>query len=706
MKQLSEEINRRSQPVSVNSQPVKQLKGVGPKAQERLKRIGITTVQDVLFHLPYKYEDRTQVSAIGELQPGMQIGVVGYVQTTQIQFGRRRSLVSVIEDGTGRFAIRFFHFNIAQKELLKKGLRIHCFGEIRKGSRLMEMVHPEFRVIAETTNPVTDHRLTPYYPTTEGLHQLSMRKIANEALLALDRNNSLVDYLPTTIAKQLRFPDLQTAIRFCHRPSIGTQLDELEAGMNPAQQRLAFEELLAQHLSLRLRRESGGSQSAPPMFPKGYLVEKFFRSLPFQLTQAQEKVTAQISGDLKRSYPMHRLVQGDVGSGKTVVAALAALQAIEAGYQVAFMAPTELLAEQHLQTFKQWFTPLGLKINWLSGKLPKKTRTATLSAIKANKISFMVGTHALFQDSVTFSKLGLVIVDEQHRFGVHQRLSMLNKGQHNDKHVHQLIMTATPIPRTLAMAAYADLDCSIIDELPPGRRPIETAVIPHTRRREIIKRIETACGNGAQAYWVCTLIDESETLECEAAIDTATTLSSTLDNINVGLIHGRMSAAEKASVMAQFKDGKVGLLVATTVIEVGVDVPNASLMIIENAERLGLAQLHQLRGRIGRGSSKSVCVLMYQSPLSEHAKTRLNALRKTCDGFEIARIDLETRGPGELLGTRQTGLASYRIADLVRDQALLPQVEHVANVMLEKHTTNIQPLVSRWVGEAANYADV
>ena len=686
--------------------PVIHLKGVGPRVAERLTRLNIHTIQDLLFHLPYRYQDRTRIAPIGTLQPGKAAGIVGHVELTQVRYGRRRSLISMVADGTGRMLLRFFNFRTAQQKMLARGVRVHCFGDVRRGPQSLEMIHPEFRIVGEDDAVEVEAALTPSYPTTEGLHQISLRKLTDHALALLESEPSLIDHLPPSVLEPLSFPTLVEAIKMAHRPPPETRLETVEAASHPAQRRLAFEELLAHHLSLRLRRRALADQAAHPIPMAGSLIQRFTESLPFTLTDAQERVVNEIRNDLARATPMHRLVQGDVGSGKTVVAALAALQTIEAGYQVAFMAPTELLAEQHLQNLSDWLEKLGINIGWISGKLTAKTRRETLAALERHDIQLIIGTHALFQDPVEFTRLGLIVVDEQHRFGVHQRLSLLDKGQSDGKHAHQLIMTATPIPRTLAMAAYADLDTSVIDTLPPGRQPVETAVVPDTRRAEIVERVQRACGTGQQAYWVCTLIEDSEALECQAATDTAAALEQTLPELTVGLIHGRMKSTDKEAVMERFKSGDVDLLVATTVIEVGVDVPNASLMIIENAERLGLAQLHQLRGRVGRGPKKSVCVLMYHSPLSELARKRLHALRETNDGFEIARRDLELRGPGELLGTRQTGMLTFHIADLIRDQAMLPEIEKAADMMLADYTTDIPPLVRRWLGDSVSYVDV
>jgi len=569
------------------------------------------------------------------------------------------------------------------------------------------MVHPEFKALTNGQAVAVEEALTPYYPTTEGLHQLSLRNLTDQALELLGSTcHTLTELLPVSVLGELAFPSLNEALQTVHRPPPDCALASLENASHPAQRRLAFEELLAHHLSLKKRREALDALSAPQLGEPGAMTDAFLGSLPFNLTAAQSRVRGEITSDLCRSHPMHRLVQGDVGSGKTVVAALAALQAIESGHQVAFMAPTEILAEQHLRSFKEWFETLGIGIGWLSGKLGSKRRRETLDALRSNELSMIIGTHALFQEGVEFHQLGLVVVDEQHRFGVHQRLSLLGKGQTGKLNAHQLIMTATPIPRTLAMTAYADLDTSVIDELPPGRKPIDTAAVSDARRSEVVERVHRACRDGAQAYWVCTLIDESEALQCQAATDASSELADALPDLRVGLIHGRMKSAEKDQAMTDFKSGAIDLLVATTVIEVGVDVPNASLMIIENAERLGLAQLHQLRGRVGRGSAKSVCVLMYHGPLSDIARTRLDALRQTSDGFEIARRDLEIRGPGELLGTKQTGMLAFRIADLVRDEAMFPDIETTAATLLESHTNNVSLLIERWLGDAINYADV
>ncbi len=685
------------------SLPVIRLRGVGDKVAEKLARLKIATLQDVLFHLPFRYEDRTRVVPIGSLRPGDAAVIQGEVLLTEIKFGRRRSLLSRISDGTGTVTLRFFHFNAAQKASLERGAMVRCFGEARKGASTLEMIHPEYKIVAVNFNNEVEEHLTPVYPTTDGVHQLKLRDLTEQCLQYID---GLHEWLPDMLLEKLALPSLGDALRCLHRPAADISVHELTSSRHPAQQRLAFEELLAQHLSMRQLRERMQSHHAPALNVAGKLQKQFLAGLGFTLTEAQQRVAAEIRKDLERNTPMQRLVQGDVGSGKTAVAACAVLTAIEAGYQVAMMAPTELLAEQHYKNFRQWLEPMGIKLAWLSGSLKTKPRRESLASIEEGQAQLVVGTHALFQDEVIFSKLGLVIIDEQHRFGVHQRLALREKGSTEGGHPHQLIMTATPIPRTLAMTFYADLDSSIIDEMPPGRTPVTTVVIPDSRRNEVVQRVEQACRSGRQVYWVCTLIEESEALQCEAAEDTAQLLAEALPNLTILLVHGRMKATEKEAAMTAFKEGKVDLLVATTVIEVGVDVPNASLMVIENAERFGLAQLHQLRGRVGRGRHESSCVLLYKNPLSRRARDRLAVMRETTDGFEIARYDLEQRGPGEVLGTRQTGLAEMRVADLLRDQDLLPMVEQAATELFQHWPDHVEPLVRRWIGDAARYGDV
>ncbi|WP_368221343.1 ATP-dependent DNA helicase RecG [Aeromonas sp. R3-1] len=682
--------------------PLDSLKGVGSKMLEKLERLGLATVQDLLFHLPLRYEDRTQVWPIGDLPPGLHGAVEGEIQDTQLVMGRRRMMVCRISDGTGTLTLRFFNFTAAQKNSLAAGRLIRCFGEVRPGKYGLEMAHPEYKLLGEEQAGQTEEALTPVYPTTEGLRQLTLRNLTDQALAQLDLYG-VEELLPAGL-----YPhqiELAAALKLLHRPPPSVALPLLESGQHPAQQRLVLEELLAHNLSVLKVRAQAQTQLARALKPAPALVEKLLGALPFKPTGAQSRVVAEISNDLQQSHPMMRLVQGDVGSGKTLVAALAALQAIGNGCQVGLMAPTELLAEQHAINFAKWLEPLGIGVGWLAGKQKGKAREESLAAIKDGSVKMVVGTHAIFQEQVVFQRLALVIIDEQHRFGVHQRLALREKGEREGVHPHQLIMTATPIPRTLAMTAYADLDTSVIDELPPGRTPITTVALPDSRRGDVIERVKLACTEGKQAYWVCTLIEESEVLECQAAEDTAAELQNLLPGLHIGLVHGRMRPVEKQRVMEEFKAGILQLLVATTVIEVGVDVPNASLMIIENPERLGLAQLHQLRGRVGRGAVASHCVLLYHAPLSKTAQSRLGVLRETNDGFLIAQRDLELRGPGELLGTRQTGLADLKIADLVRDQPLIPQVQKMARFLMDRHPSHVEPLIRRWLGLRDHYSN-
>jgi ATP-dependent DNA helicase RecG len=684
--------------------PVTALKGVGAALAEKLARVGLENLQDVLFHLPLRYQDRTRVTPIGALRPGQDAVVEGVVAGAEVVMGRRRSLLVRLQDGSGMLSLRFFHFSQAQKDGLKRGSRLRCYGEVRPGATGLEIYHPEYRALDDAQAMPVEQTLTPIYPSTEGLTQQRLRQLSQQALARLGPH-SLPDWLPAELAREYRLGPLAEAIRYLHRPPPDADLDELAEGAHWAQRRLAFEELLTHQLSLQRLRESVRAQQAPSLPPAHELPRRFLRNLGFTPTGAQSRVGAEIAYDLAQDEPMLRLVQGDVGAGKTVVAALAALQALEAGYQVALMAPTEILAEQHFITFSRWLEPLGIEVAWLAGKLKGKARAAALERI-ASEAPMVVGTHALFQDEVRFARLALVIIDEQHRFGVQQRLALRQKGIDGRLCPHQLIMTATPIPRTLAMSAYADLDTSILDELPPGRTPVDTLVIADGRRAEVIERVRAACGEGRQAYWVCTLIEESEELTCQAAETSFAELTAALGELRVGLIHGRMKPAEKAGIMAAFKRGELQLLVATTVIEVGVDVPNASLMIIENPERLGLAQLHQLRGRVGRGSAASHCVLLYHAPLSQLGRERLAIMRETCDGFVIAEKDLELRGPGEMLGTRQTGLLQFKVADLMRDAELLPAVRDAARILLAEWPQHVSPLLERWLRHGQQYGQV
>lgn len=683
------------------------LKGIGPKVAEKLLRLDIHNQQDLLFHLPLRYQDRSHLYPIGSLRAGEERQISGEVQLSEIKYGRRRMLLSRLADGTGFITLRFFHFSNSQKDQLKRGTKLLCYGEVRRGKAGLEMAHPEYQIIKNNEEPLLDENLSPVYPTTEGVHQLTLRNIMSQVIDKL-KNNELIlpSLIPSELLEKYNWPAIKDALLYIHNPPVNARLEEISDGEHPAQQSLIVEELLAHHLSLRQLRVAMQNEKAPALSKQTELTEKFLSALPFELTAAQQKVLKDINFDLEKLSPMQRLVQGDVGSGKTVVAALAILKAIESGYQAAIMAPTELLAEQHFQNFKNWFEPLGLNVVWLSGKLKVAVKREALEKICNAQGQIIVGTHALFQEGVEFAKLGLIVVDEQHRFGVHQRLALREKGNTKDGFPHQLIMTATPIPRTLAMTAYADLDCSVIDELPPGRIPVETVVIPESKREEVVQRVEQACKNSRQIYWVCTLIEESETLQAQAAEDTANLLAEALTDVHVALVHGRMKSEEKEKVMSAFKAGEVDLLVATTVIEVGVDVPNASLMVIENAERLGLSQLHQLRGRVGRGSEESACVLMYHGTLSDNARARLAIMRETNDGFKIARKDLELRGPGEVLGTKQTGQLQMRIADLQRDQELIPQVAEMADQLFQNYPECVEPLISRWIGRATKYVAV
>jgi ATP-dependent DNA helicase RecG len=680
------------------------LKGVGPSMADKLEKIGLISLQDLLFHLPNRYEDRTRVTSIRDCFPGVFTNIIGEITESQIINGKRRMLLVTVQDGSGTVNLRFFRFTASQKNNLALGVNIRCYGEIKRSARGFEIIHPEYKPLDED-QPLTpvEETLTPVYPTTDGLRQITLRNLTEQALIRLQRGQ-VEELLPDEF--NLQNYSLEEALALIHRPPPDTSVIQLEEGKHPAQLRLIKEELLAHNLSMLKLRQSSDIHKSVSLTAKEELSGKFLASLPFSPTNAQARVVKEIRKDLTQAQPMMRLVQGDVGSGKTLVAALAAITAISEGYQVALMAPTEILAEQHAVNFQNWFESLDISVGWLAGKTKAKARRHALEHIENGNMQMIVGTHALFQDQVKFHKLALIIIDEQHRFGVHQRLSLREKGAFEGNYPHQLIMTATPIPRTLAMTAYADLDTSVIDELPPGRTPINTVALPDTRRDDVVERIRKGCvQDNRQAYWVCTLIEESEVLQCQAAEDTAVYLQEQLSELKVGLVHGRMKAAEKQSVMKSFKDGDLDLLVATTVIEVGVDVPNSSLMVIENPERLGLAQLHQLRGRVGRGTVASHCVLMYKSPLSKTAIKRLAVLRESNDGFVIAQKDLEIRGPGELLGTKQTGLADLKIADLLRDAHLIPEVQQHAYLIWKKHPKSAQAIIQRWMGEREHFSN-
>ena len=693
--------------VPILSDSITELKGVGSKAAHCLRKLGIEQIQDLLFHLPLRYQDRTRLRPLGQLKLQEECLIEGAVVLSQIKSGRRRSLLCHIEDDTGSMTLRFFHFSHAQAKQLQKGVRLRCFGEVRAGPASLEMVHPEYTVISfDKTLPIASE-LTPIYPVTEGIHQISFRKFIKQALVCLKDKNALPELLPdsTRLHAHAQY-SLVDALLLVHQPTPDVDVSLLLARRHPARKRLAYEELLAHHLAMRQARMRGQKKRAPVLKSDSRYRQALLQQLPFSLTSAQQSVVGDILADIKKPIPMQRLIQGDVGSGKTVVAALAIVEALSAGFQAAMMAPTELLATQHYKTLSTWLSPLNIHVGLCVGKQKVAERKAALAYLAAGDIHIIVGTHALFQDEVIFNQLGLVVIDEQHRFGVHQRLALRDKGRDADSMPHQLVMTATPIPRTLAMTAYADLDVSVIDELPAGRHSVITAVLPNTRRDEVIERVRFACKKGRQVYWVCTLIEESERLQCQAVEDAANELRQALPSVHIAVVHGRMKAAEKEAVMQAFKSGSIDLLVATTVIEVGVDVPNASLMIIENAERLGLAQLHQLRGRVGRSSMQSHCVLMYHSPLSSNGHARLSCLRDNHNGFEIAQRDLELRGPGELLGTRQTGLPQFRIASLLEDGDLLAMMPAAADHILKTHAKHSAMLIKRWFGNRLEFGRV
>ncbi len=684
------------------------LKGVGPALAKRLENLNVHTPLDLLFLLPLRYEDRTRLSLLGGLAHGQRVVVEGEIALTQVVFRRRRTLLCRISDGTGMVTLRFFYFSRKQQESLCRGQKIRCFGTVRAGPDGMEIVHPEYRLVTTPDSPPLEQRLTPVYPSTEGLQQSRLRALIRQAL---DSYLTIIpDLLPGELVDELAAPELHAALRFVHEPPADADLASLATGFHPCQRRLAAEEMLAQHLSLRRTRDRARTEQAFVIPVAKKLRADFLQQLAFSFTSDQEAALKTIEQDLAQEHPMMRLLQGDVGCGKTVVAAAAVLGAVAGGYQVAIMAPTELLAEQQRNSFGKWFKPLGINIAWLSGSLKKSARDLAYAAIANGEAQVIIGTHALFQQELEYHRLAFVIVDEQHRFGVSQRLSLWEKGsteKNRDRiQPHQLVMTATPIPRTLAMIMYADLDVSVIRELPPGRQPVQTVALSDQRRGDVVDRVRQACAEKRRAYWVCPLIEESDLLEARSAEATFEMLRSALPDVKVGLIHGRMKPDEKDKIMKAFATGRSQVLVATTVIEVGVDVPEASLMIIENSERLGLSQLHQLRGRVGRGDEKSTCVLLYRSPLSKLAKQRLAVLRDTGDGFRVAREDLKLRGPGEVLGTRQTGLMQLRVADLVRDADLAPMIQNAAGKLIDQHPENVPLLIARWLGHNSRYGSV
>ena len=669
--------------------------------QQKLARLGIACELDLLLHLPLRYEDETHLHPIKDVPEGETVQVEGVIIHAEVQVRPRRQLVLRIEDGSGDLFVRFLNFYGSQIKTYAVGKRLRLLGEVRSGFFGAEMVHPKCRVVSEG-EPLA-YALTPIYPTTAGLSQTMIRKLIKKVFDDKQASEFLSETLPDSIIERYRLAGFKDSVVFLHQPSPDTTAASLQARTHPAWQRIKLDELLAQQLSMRLHYRQRHSRKAPALPTNNKLTQVLLNSLNFQLTAAQQKTLAEISCDLALPHPMQRLLQGDVGCGKTVVAALAALQTIENDYQVAMMAPTEILAEQNFQKLSDWLTPLGITVVWLSGNQKKKQRREVLAEIAEGSAMLAIGTHALFQEQVEFDRLGLAIIDEQHRFGVHQRLALCSKGKQNNVVPHQLMMSATPIPRTLSMSYYADLDISIISELPPGRLPVITKLIADNRRDEIIMRIRDACHAGKQAYWVCPLIEESETLQLKTAEETYATLSQILPGLKIGLIHGRLPTAEKSVLMATFKQGDIQLLVATTVIEVGVDVPNASLMVIEHAERMGLSQLHQLRGRIGRGTDSGICILMYQLPLSKIARTRLKIIFEHTDGFEIAHKDLNLRGPGEFLGARQSGVPLLQFADLEKDGELITTAKAIAEVLLTQHPQSAQDHLQRWLGERSEY---
>jgi ATP-dependent DNA helicase RecG len=693
-----------SEAAPAGSEALTALRGVGPALAEKLARLNIHRPEDLLFLLPQRYEDRTRITPVGSLRPGQAAVIEAEVALSEVVYRRRRSLLCRVSDGTGQLTLRFFYFSRAQQHGLQRGAKLRAYGTVRPGPAGPEMVHPEYRLIAADHAPALEDRLTPIYPATEGLQQARLRGLVQQALDRCLRQ--VEECLPAELLADSGLPALDQALAYLHQPPTGADLAELAAGKHPCQRRLALEELLAHHLSLRQLRELARHERATPVQSDAALRENFFTSLGFELTGGQQQTLADIDRDMAQPHPMMRLVQGDVGCGKTVVAAAAALTAVAAGQQVAVMAPTELLAEQHRESFFQWFDPLDIRVGWLAGSLRGKARNRVLQELADGTTQVVIGTHALFQAGVDYSRLGLVIVDEQHRFGVHQRLELMEKGRSGNRRPHQLVMTATPIPRTLAMTLYADLDVSAIRELPPGRQPVQTVALAEERRGDVVARVREACGAGRRAYWVCPLIEDSDVIESQAVESTHKLLTEALGDIPVGLVHGRMKPEQKDRTMKAFAAGKLRVLVATTVIEVGVDVPEASLMIIENAERMGLSQLHQLRGRVGRGDAASACVLLYRSPLSRLARERLDTMRRVSDGFELARKDLELRGPGEVLGTRQTGLMQLRVADLIRDADLAAEVQSIGRKLLDTAPAAVAALIDRWVGSAHRFGKV
>ena len=683
---------------------VTQLNGVGPAVAAKLGKLGLHTVEDLLFHLPTRYQDRTRLVPLNALSPKSACLVEGQITSSSLQRGRRVSLRVNISQNGANLGLRFVHFHANQTKSFTNGRNIRCFGEIRPGPQGLEMVHPEY-VLFDDVPPALADQLTPIYPTTEGLSLTRMGQLIAMAWHQLEQGSLILnELLPHQLISRYQLPSLVGSLKQLHYPHLNQDLNQLQDQVTPAKLRLVLEELIAHQLTLSRAKQRNQRLPAPVLAVKRGLEQALIKNLPFQLTKAQQRVWQEVASDLETPTPMVRMVQGDVGSGKTVLAALGACRAIDNGCQVAVLAPTEILAEQHLHSFRHWLEPLGVVVTFLTGKQKTQTKRQSLAAITSGEGQIVIGTHALFQEAVHYQHLGLVIIDEQHRFGVAQRHSLIKKAPQGSG-LHQLVMTATPIPRTLAMSAYGDLDHSVIDELPPGRKPINSVLINNNKRADVIERIHQACNSGQQVYWICPLIETSDVLQCEAAQDTATLLTLQLDNINVGLVHGRLTSVEKADVMNRFKAGEIQLLVATTVVEVGVDVPNANLMVIDNAERLGLAQLHQLRGRVGRGQTQSHCLFMYQAPLSTMGRQRLDILRQSNDGFVIAEKDLQLRGPGEVLGTRQAGTIGLRIADLMRDAHLLPEVKRIA-AGYAAYPDKTSQIILRWVGDRKAFAKV
>ncbi len=684
------------------------LKGVGPAIQQRLAKLGIVLIQDCLFHLPNRYIDRTQIRHIGSVVAGEVVLIQGEITQTHMAYGKRRQLLCHISDDTGGLVLRFFHFTHRQKNQLLPGKTLRCWGKVRSGRQSLELAHPEYQMLAKDKEEALDKTLTPVYPATEGISQFKLRALSTQALHVLrDDARGLPELVPQHILKKYTFSTLAESLCYVHRPPVDADTDALLQGRHKAQKRLAFEELLAHQLSLRsLRANIKQKQAHAIASGRPPAIEQFIAGLNFTLTQAQARVIDEVVTDMSKEKPMLRLLQGDVGCGKTVIAALAALYVIHAGYKVALMAPTEILCDQHFTTISQWFAALAIPVVLLKAKQTEGQRQHTLNRLTSPQPLLAIGTHALFQEHVSITQLALVIIDEQHRFGVHQRLTLMEKGSTGNHYPHQLVMTATPIPRTLAMTLFAELDISVIDALPPGRVPINTTVLSNRKRADIIQRVDNICRAGRQVYWVCASIENSEAVDLEPAEEIAALLTDSLPARRIALVHGRMKSSEKEQIMQAFKLGEIDLLVATTVIEVGVDVANANLMVIENAERLGLSQLHQLRGRVGRGAYESHCVLLYKAPLSNMAKARLSTLRDTHDGFLIAEKDLQLRGPGELSGSRQTGLPVLKIADFARDAEQLPLACDSADDMLKNTPETANKLIKRWLNYHHDFVTV